>query len=114
MPKIISTTQANRIYLSEVKIIERILFRYPSSKADQRFFKMQIMEWLANGREKTGRTWAQLLINMVFARNNSGKEFKYCYYNKAVRQVCVLPSFETWANHVATQINAALNKINGN
>lgn len=111
-PKNISP--AKRIYLSDLKILERSIFRDDSAKADQRFFKMQIMDWINKGRERSGKTWAQLLYEMVLARNTSGVNLKYCFYSNKHQKVLLLGGFEAWATKMRSQIEAALNRANGN
>jgi hypothetical protein len=79
------------------------LFKYPSSKADERFFKLQIQEWLQTP-PATRPTWHQLMFTMVWTRNNGGTTLKYCYFNDRHQRVFLLFAFEQWATRTRDQI----------
>src|SRR3954471_12616637 len=87
-----ATTKAtNRVTSKQMAAIEAAkqkaaLFKYPSSKADERDFKLQIQEWLQTP-PATRPTWNQLMFKMVWTRNNGGTTLMYCYFNDRHQRV---------------------------
>lgn len=87
------------------------LFKYPSSKADERYFKLKIQEWLQTPPD-TRKTWTQLLFHLVWSRNDNGATIKYCYYSETHARVFLLNSFEEWATKTRGQIFNILKQLN--
>lgn len=79
------------------------LFKYPSSKADERFFKLQIQEWLQTHPDKR-KTWTQLMMDMVWERNNGGTTLKYGYFNDHHQRFYLYHAFTEWATRTRGQI----------
>lgn len=112
-PKAISTTQIE----IEKKRRRNRVFKYASSKADERFFKQGIIEWLSEegkpwAERKFNRTFQQHLFSMVHKRNNDGRTLKYCYFNDRHQRVFLDRDFEKWAVETRDEIKKVLHKIN--
>lgn len=85
------------------------VFRFDSSKADERYFKMGIHEWLIGNRNAT---FNQTLFKMVHARNGGGVTLKYCYFNDHQQRVFLSRDFEEWAKTTKKKIEETLIQIN--
>ena len=106
-PKAITTTEAKRRQAIEWNKLQARVFRFDSSKADERFFKQGIHEWLVTPWDKKP-TWNQLLFNMVHKRNNDGRTLKYCYFHDHQQRVFLSRDFETWATRTRDAIKSVL------
>lgn len=95
-------TQAN-----EWQRLQKKVFKYEGSKADERFFRQQIQDWLLKPQAEKP-TWTQMLFNMVWKRNNDGRTLKYCYFNDYQQRVFLSRNFETWANTMKEKIKTIL------
>jgi len=87
------------------------LFKYPSSKADERYFKIEIQNWLQTPPADR-KTWGQLLYHLVWTRNNNGQTVKYGYYSETHTRVFLLHAFEEWAAKTRDQIFNILKQLN--
>ena len=95
-------TQAN-----EWQRLQKKVFKYEGSKADERFFRQQIQDWLLKPQAEKP-TWTQMLFNMVWKRNNDGRTLKYCYFNDHQQRVFLSRNFETWAETMKEKIKTIL------
>lgn len=83
------------------------LFKYTSSKADERFFKIEIQAWLQTHPDQR-KTWTQLMMDMVWERNNGGTTLKYGYFNDHHQRFYLYHTFTEWATRTRGQIFNAL------
>jgi len=80
---------------STISGLERRVFKYDSSKADKRFFKQKIVDFV---REKPdGKSYTQYLIDAIWLRNNKGETTKYMYFNDRIQQLFIDRYFYSWA-----------------
>jgi hypothetical protein len=103
---------SDRTRLIDKNRLHARVFKYSTSKADERFFKAGIAEWIPRpALEKP--TWMQLLFNMVHKRNNDGQTLKYCFFNDRHQRVFLDRDFQKWAEQTRTEQTALLKKIHG-
>lgn len=100
----VTTRQTKAI---EWKRLQSRVFKYDSSKADERFFKQQIHDWIVKPWADR-KTWTQLLFSMVWKRNNDGRTLKYCYFNDRHQRVFLSRDFEAWAKGTHDKIKQVL------
>lgn len=102
----VTTPQAKAI---EFKQLHARVFRYASSKADERYFRSELHVWLMDN-PATRRSWETLLYDMI-AKVNTNAELKYGYMNVSQQRIAADRDFKTWAYATAKQMHALLMKI---
>lgn len=118
MPEILKTMAttkgSNKITSRQMAAIEAAkahaaLFKYPSSKADERYFKIEIQAWLQT-HPNDRKTWTDLMMSMVWTRNNNGTTLKYGYFNDHHQRFYLYHAFTEWATRTRDQIFNILKK----
>jgi len=86
---------------------DRRIFCHDSSKADMRIIKNGIIAWIKDPNPNK-KTWHQVIMDLVWDRNNGGRDLKYVYFNEKLQRVFLDRDFEAWAKETTTAIHTAL------
>lgn len=92
----------------EANKIKKRLFIYPSSKADERYLKSKIGEYVIQQLQKP---FDDYLLHHVWKVNGEGKTIKYCFYSERLGRVFLTRDFEQWARYTRDEIIKLLNKV---
>ncbi len=88
------------------KKLEKLVFTYDSSKADNRYFRMQLMEYINTGQKQDFR---QYLWDHLYIRNGNGQTSKYLHFNERNQKLYIDRLFLEWATrtlrHIQTEIS---------
>lgn len=82
------------------------VFSYDSSKADNRYFRQRIADFLQG--ETDGKTFSQFMFNAVWERNDQGKTLKYCYFDENHQKVKLDHYFYEWMIRTINKAEAEL------
>lgn len=82
------------------------VFRYESSRADNRYFRQRIVDFL-NG-DTGGKTFSQFMFHAVWERNNEGRTLKYCHFNEHTQRVSLDSYFYEWMRRAAIKAEKEL------
>jgi hypothetical protein len=85
------------------------VFRYPSSEADNRYFRQRIFDFLSSPQTKT---FSQFMFEAVWERNENGYSLKYCEYNERAQKVNLDPYFYEWMKRTIRKAEAELALLN--
>jgi hypothetical protein len=116
MPTIKSNKKAPPVTTAAKQAIEwnalcKRVFKYPSSPADERFFRAGMQSWLQEPWHHEKPNFRQLLFNMTWVRNNGGEYLKYMFFNERAQRVYLDRDFEKWADGMRERIEKALQKL---
>lgn len=102
----VSTVSAQQ---REITRLTRRVFVFESSKADIKYFRQQIHQWIVSHPERR-RTWEQTLWNMLFVRNDDGRSCKYLKFHDRAQRLYIDRDFKMWAEYARNEIYNALKK----
>lgn len=85
------------------------VFRYESSRADNRYFRQRIIDFLKNAE---GKTFSQFMFHAVWERNEQGKTLKYCHFNEHTQRVSLDSYFYEWMRRALIRAERELETIN--
>lgn len=74
--------------------LQKKVFVYDSSEADNRFFRQRIVDFL-NGQTE-GKSFSAFMFHAVWERNDKGHKTKYCDFNEHTQRISLNPYFYEW------------------
>lgn len=87
------------------KRLEKKVFTYDSSKADNRYFRVQLMEYIKSGK---AQEFTEFLSQCIWVRNAEGTTSKYLYFNEKSQRVYIDRLFLEWANRTMRHIQSEI------
>jgi hypothetical protein len=85
------------------------VFRYPSSEADNRYFRQRIFDFLSGPQTET---FSQFMFEAVWERNERGFTLKYCDFNERAQKVNLDPYFYEWMKRTIRKAESELALLN--
>lgn len=87
------------------KKLEKLVFTYESSKADSRYFRVQLMDYINSGQNKD---FKQFLWDHLYIRNGNGQTSKYLHFNEYNQKLYIDRLFLEWATRTLRHINTEI------
>lgn len=97
----------NPLIISDEALNKRV-FKYDSSEADNRFFRQRIVDFLKNSE---GKTFSQFMFEAVWIRNEHGLTLKYCYYDENAQRVRLDNYFYEWMKRTIRKAETELKQV---
>ena len=102
--------KGNALVGSRLLSLQKKIFVFDSSPADELMFRKAILEYLLGKREDslTKTMWLE-----VWERNEQGKFGKYTYFNERIQKVYLDKDFFEWCKITCQLMNEELAKVGG-
>ena len=96
------------LIVSDEYLYKRV-FIYDTSKADCRYFRQRIVDFLKAPQSKT---FSQFMFEAVWERNEQGRTLKYCYFDECNQKVKLDNYFYEWMKRTIHKAEVELRQYN--
>lgn len=88
--------------------LKRLVFKYESSKADEKFFRQEICKYLMGTDHFE---FIEVCWHMVWVRNRDGRDYKYIHFNERNQRLYLDKYFYEWCKRTLEQMKREIKLI---